>query len=272
MADSTLYDILELSPTAAPDEIKAAYRQLSIQAHPDRGGSNALFRLVREAFETLSDDNRRAEYDRSCTNSAVSRPSARNADGSSGRESDFKMLADRTNSLNQSLVRLKAAATTDHDRLEVCRVQLKLHMAQIAWNMAVFCQLSAQGKMEAAARFHAKANEGEKSLQSIEKHIASTEMLIAEKNRSPQNGGSPSLRMIACSLCSVRNRVSRGTQSFSCGSCKTKHQRFTCDGCGTQTYVGTDQNEKAVMLACETCNRQEGERRKGERRKGERRS
>jgi len=37
-------------------------------------------------------------------------------------------------------------------------------MARIAWNMAVFRQLSAQVKMEAAARCHAKANEGEKTL------------------------------------------------------------------------------------------------------------
>jgi curved DNA-binding protein CbpA len=54
MAETTLYEILELSPGAASDEIKAAYRQLSTQVHPDRGGSNALFRLVREAFEILA--------------------------------------------------------------------------------------------------------------------------------------------------------------------------------------------------------------------------
>ena len=53
MAETTLYDILELSPTAGLDEIKAAYRRLSTQVHPDRGGSGALFRLVREAYETL---------------------------------------------------------------------------------------------------------------------------------------------------------------------------------------------------------------------------
>src|ERR1035437_5507060 len=132
MAGSTLYEILELSPIATSDEVKAAYRHLSTQVHPDRGGSNALFRLVREAYETLSDDNRRAAYDRSRTDSAGPARSARSAGGNGGRKSDLKMLTDRTLALNKTLLRLKAAAATDHDRLEVCRVQLELQMAYIA--------------------------------------------------------------------------------------------------------------------------------------------
>src|ERR1700691_2120093 len=110
MAETTLYDILELSPGAASDEIKAAYRQLSTQVHPDRGGSNALFRLVREAFDILSDDNRRAEYDRSRDVSALTQP-ARSAGGDGGLD-DVKILADRTSALNKDFLRLKATATT----------------------------------------------------------------------------------------------------------------------------------------------------------------
>ena len=265
MTETTLYDILELSPGAASDEIKAAYRQLSTQVHPDRGGSNALFRLVREAFDTLSDDNRRAEYDRSRNAADLTQPT-RSADGDGGSD-DVKILADRTLALNKSLLRLKAAATTDQDHLAVCRVQLELAMAQIAWNMAIFRQLSVQGKMEAAARFHAKANEGEKSLPSIERLITRTETLIAENGRALQSSGSSSVRMIACSLCSVRNRVSLGTTSFSCGSCQNKHLIFSCNGCGTQTYVGTDLNGSAATFVCETCDGAKRERRKGERRK-----
>ncbi len=59
MAQTTFYEILELEPSATPEEIKAAYRQLSVKVHPDRGGSQALFRLVREAYETLSNSYRR---------------------------------------------------------------------------------------------------------------------------------------------------------------------------------------------------------------------
>ena len=36
MAQTTFYEILELEPSATPEEIKAAYRQLSVKVHPDR--------------------------------------------------------------------------------------------------------------------------------------------------------------------------------------------------------------------------------------------
>jgi len=270
MAETTLYDILELSPTAGLDEIKAAYRRLSTQVHPDRGGSGALFRLVREAYETLSDDNLRAEYDRSGINSGGPPRRARSANGGSGLDNDVKTLAERTSVLNQSLLRLEAAATSDHDRLEVYRVQLELQMAQIAWNMAVFRQLRAQGQWEAAARFHTKANEGERSLPPIEKLIASTEIQIAEKAQATQATDSSSVRMIPCSLCGVRNRVSPNAQSFSCGICKNKNLMLSCQTCGTQAYECTALSGNAATYVCETCHRENPERRNGERRKTER--
>ena len=271
MAETTLYDILELSPTAGLDEIKAAYRRLSTQVHPDRGGSGALFRLVREAYEILSDDNLRAEYDRSGINSGGPPRRARSADGGSGLDNDVKTLAERTSVLNQSLLRLEAAATSDHDRLEVYRVQLELQMAQIAWNMAVFRQLRAQGQWEAAARFHIKANEGERSLPPIEKLIASTEIQIAEKARATQATDSSSVRMIPCSLCGVRNRVAPNAQSFSCGICKNKNLMLSCQTCGTQAYECKALSGNAATYVCETCHRENPERRNGERRKTERR-
>jgi len=271
MAETTLYDILELSPTAGLDEIKAAYRRLSTQVHPDRGGSGALFRLVREAYETLSDDNRRAEYDRSRINSGGSPRRARSADAGSGLENDVKTLAERTSVLNESLLRLEAAATSDHDRLEVYRVQLELQMAQIAWYMAVFRQLTARGQWEAAAQYRTKANEGERSLPPIEKLIASTEIEIAKKAQGTQATDSSSVRMIPCSLCGVRNRVSPNAQSFSCGICKNKNLMLSCQTCGTQAYEVKALSGNAATYVCETCHRENPERRDGERRTTERR-
>jgi curved DNA-binding protein CbpA len=60
----TYYDILGVAPTSPPDEIKAKYRALIQRVHPDLGGPIALFRLVQEAYEVLSDPVRRASYDR----------------------------------------------------------------------------------------------------------------------------------------------------------------------------------------------------------------
>ena len=57
------YEILEISNIASTEEVIAAYRRLAKILHPDRGGSAAMFRLINEAYEVLSDDQRRAEYD-----------------------------------------------------------------------------------------------------------------------------------------------------------------------------------------------------------------
>ena len=57
------YEILGLQLSASEQEIKAAYRRLAFRAHPDVGGSAALFRLVEEAHSVLSDPVRRRQYD-----------------------------------------------------------------------------------------------------------------------------------------------------------------------------------------------------------------
>jgi hypothetical protein len=54
MAQASHYDILDVSPTATPGEIRTAYRRLVTQVHPDAGGSKALFRLVQEAYDAVS--------------------------------------------------------------------------------------------------------------------------------------------------------------------------------------------------------------------------
>jgi curved DNA-binding protein len=57
------YDTLGLQMGAAPEEIKAAYRKLAKQHHPDSGGDVSKFQEVSNAYETLSDPNKRAQYD-----------------------------------------------------------------------------------------------------------------------------------------------------------------------------------------------------------------
>ena len=64
-ADDTLYDILNVPEDATAEDIKTAYRRLSMKLHPDKDGSEPLFRRVQEAYDTLSDPERRANYDRS---------------------------------------------------------------------------------------------------------------------------------------------------------------------------------------------------------------
>jgi curved DNA-binding protein len=64
---ATHYETLGVAPNATPDEIKSAYRKLAMQWHPDRNAGNAeataKFKDISAAYETLSDDNKRRDYD-----------------------------------------------------------------------------------------------------------------------------------------------------------------------------------------------------------------
>jgi molecular chaperone DnaJ len=61
------YDVLGVSRAATPDELKKAYRQLARQYHPDvstEPNASERFKEISEAYEILSDDQKRAAYDR----------------------------------------------------------------------------------------------------------------------------------------------------------------------------------------------------------------
>ncbi len=68
MAKRDFYEILGVSKNASADEIKKAYRKTAMQYHPDRNpGDKAAeekFKEAAEAYEILSDDNKKAKYDR----------------------------------------------------------------------------------------------------------------------------------------------------------------------------------------------------------------
>ena len=67
MNSSDPYQILKVHPRAKIDEIKKAYRKLAIKWHPDKnqGDSKAeeQFKKISEAFEILSDTQKKQKYD-----------------------------------------------------------------------------------------------------------------------------------------------------------------------------------------------------------------
>ena len=68
MSQTDYYEALAVSRSATPDEIKKAYRQLALKFHPDKNpgdpSAEARFKEIAEAYEVLSDPERKALYDR----------------------------------------------------------------------------------------------------------------------------------------------------------------------------------------------------------------
>ncbi len=67
MAKRDFYEVLDVARNASDDEIKKAYRKLAMKHHPDRNQDNPSaeekFKEVKEAYEMLSDPQKRAAYD-----------------------------------------------------------------------------------------------------------------------------------------------------------------------------------------------------------------
>lgn len=57
------YEVLGVSKDASADEIKKAFRKAAIAHHPDRGGDEAKFKEVNEAYEVLKDPTKKQRYD-----------------------------------------------------------------------------------------------------------------------------------------------------------------------------------------------------------------
>jgi len=61
------YEILGIDVSASPAQIRAAYKRLAMEYHPDRNPGNKeaeeVFKLVNEAYHTLSDSLKKSRYD-----------------------------------------------------------------------------------------------------------------------------------------------------------------------------------------------------------------
>ena len=63
MAQKNFYDVLGVQRNASEDDIRKAFRKLAVKYHPDNGGDENKFKEISEAYETLSNPDKRKEYD-----------------------------------------------------------------------------------------------------------------------------------------------------------------------------------------------------------------
>jgi DnaJ family protein A protein 2 len=59
----SLYEDIGVSKDSSPDDIKKAYRKLAMKHHPDKGGDPEIFKKISHAYDVLSDETKRRNYD-----------------------------------------------------------------------------------------------------------------------------------------------------------------------------------------------------------------
>jgi curved DNA-binding protein CbpA len=71
------YDILGLQPDCSQEEIKQAYRKLSVKFHPDKNDGDGyfteMFKQINEAHDVLSNPEKRRNYDSTMSNDSSQR-------------------------------------------------------------------------------------------------------------------------------------------------------------------------------------------------------
>ena len=99
MSDRDYYEVLGVGKDASADDIKKAYRRMAMKYHPDRNPGDKVaeekFKEIGEAYAVLSDDQKRAAYDR--YGKAGVDPSAAGGPGGFGNMNgaDFHILLSR---------------------------------------------------------------------------------------------------------------------------------------------------------------------------------
>lgn len=111
----TYYDLLQIRPDASDELIRAAYRRLAKQYHPDtnpldRSHASARFRLIQDAYEHLRDPSTRRLYDQQLKMQQWCAPTPAQNDNATNTD-----MTDMFSSARRTLERLMRLMATTRD-------------------------------------------------------------------------------------------------------------------------------------------------------------
>ncbi|MEO2015141.1 MAG: J domain-containing protein, partial [Fuerstiella sp.] len=152
MPSTNYYEILEVSPDASSEVIRAAYRSLSGKYHPDKDTSpegRQKFQQIQEANEVLSDPVRRQEYDQTRGNGGHRPPVANTVVMRTDGSSSFLTLAEH---LKRKGTELKNCDLTGLDLSDVSFRGANLHRAKLDGSQFANCDFSNADLTECSAR------------------------------------------------------------------------------------------------------------------------
>ena len=186
--DMTYYELLAVKPTASYEEIKSAYKANIAKYHPDLNkapNANQLSAWINAAWETLSDPDRRAEYDRSIglagKSGAGQGPGRDTGGGEAQKEAEWK--------------KQKEAAEAERRRRQA-EAERQRREAEAARQRAA---AEEQRKAQEAARQKAAAEEQWKAQQAARQRAA-------EEERQKQQQLAETLRQIQAAEAAKRRR------------------------------------------------------------------
>ncbi len=93
------YQVLGVDRNASPEDIKRAFRSLASKHHPDKGGDTAAFQRIQEAYATLSDPQKKQQYDNPSPFGTNPNGGWQQADGPPGFEQFFHQFGPDLGSL-----------------------------------------------------------------------------------------------------------------------------------------------------------------------------
>jgi molecular chaperone DnaJ len=151
MPQKNYYQLLRVSPHATAQEIKAAYRKLAFQYHPDRNQGNALtegvLKEINEAYSVLSNPEKRKFYNASIAVSSYSPRHKRQAPVTSGTilqdANKLKTFVEKSNvlNINQDLVFRKVQVLLSEHHLNILMLENNKQLIQQFIQKILICLL-----------------------------------------------------------------------------------------------------------------------------------